>query len=558
METFTEDQEAYISLVEEVKKTLPDAYSSVKNLDIVDIESLLKSLYFFLGTHYINKGSSNIYYGNFILQDKSSRVYKLNSSEIAMNVVKITNDERKELITNIFKSMMTYIPSLQLSIKPNYDYLKNPKLIEFTGNFLRHLEINRNLLLTGPPHANEHTINKEKASQWVSKQKTGERQRLAQILLDNLRYISHKELLEALQTCVEKAKAQLKEGPVIFIVGSPSKSNYYISLLFAHFWLKQGLPIHAVTTNLIHIDSVSIGGNFLDIDDMSYSGSQTDDSLLRTYVIYLNKFRKVVKENLEHNPEYAGTYMFLPRHIVEKTLDNIGFQYIVVRAFMSDISFDRLTKDNSPKMPFQICTSEIIPYLPGVETSDKKKLEALFNNEGDVSSTVYFDHKVADPLSTFLYAITFGVVPEKNIVKVNNWNQKNYGPYVNDIEGDGVEFFPFINHCSKDGRKSFPTNRKSMMYDAPQSFRCPPAWYKYIDYEKGIYPKIKQKAAPVAAAPVAAAPVAAAPVAAAPVIPPKLSRLQRLTQWLSRKKGGRKQIKKEKLKSKRKTRKSSK
>lgn len=206
---------------------------------------------------------------------------------------------------------------------------------------------------------------------------------------------------------------------------------------------------------------------------------------------------------------------------------------------MSDISFDRLTKDNSPKMPFQISTSEIIPYLPGVEMSDKKKLEALFNNEGDVSSTVYFDHKVADPLSTFLYAITYGVIPEKNIVKVNNWNQTNYGAYVNNIEGNGVEFFPFINHCSKDGRKSFPTSRNTMLYDAPQSFRCPTAWYKDIDYEKGTYPKINEGAA-------------------APALPPKLSTLQQFKQWFEtigrkKKKGGRR-TRKQKPCSTRKTR----
>jgi hypothetical protein len=177
--------------------------------------------------------------------------------------------------------------------------------------------------------------------------------------------------------------------------------------------------------------------------------------------------------------------MFLPRYLVEQTLNEVGFRYILVRAFMSEESFQRLTTDASvPKFPFQIATSEIIPYMPSVDPSDKKKIEYLFND--DVYTTVYFDHKVADTPSTFLFPIAFGIVPERSIVKTIGY--KFNERYVNNINGEGVDFLPFIHHCSKEERPSFPTNRNNMTSnDAPNSYRCPQAWYKNINYDLGTY-----------------------------------------------------------------------
>jgi hypothetical protein len=378
---------------------------------------------------------------------------------------------------------MKYLPTLTIPVSINASFPD-----KHVKEFLIHLKTNRDLLLQGPPHANEHTIDKERAAVWVTKQKTVERQHLASILLENLRYIPHSELLTALQICVQKAKAQLIEGPVIFIVGYPHKSNYYISLLFAHFWLAEGLPIDYVLHNFNDLDTLR--GNYLDIDDMAYSGSQTETVLSMNFRQYCKTIQQKMKEILGSDPDYNMTYMFIPRYLVEDTLRRSGFRYILVRAFMSEHSFQYLTNEtnnnwNAPRFPFQVVTSEIIQYMPNVEETIRKKIEYLFNNP--VYSTVYFDHKVADMPSTYLLPIALGIIPER-MIYINHAIEAINPSLVNNIQGDGIEFYPFLQHCSTD--REFPKNRKNLFRNEIQnSYRCPSAWYKKINYNSGTYKK---------------------------------------------------------------------
>lgn len=152
---------------------------------------------------------------------------------------------------------------------------------------------------------------------------------------------------------------------------------------------------------------------------------------------------------------------------------------------MSEASFVRLTKKDLTKLPFQVVTSEKIPYMPSVSDLDKKKLEHLFNNE--VYTTVYFNHKVADMPSTYLLPIATGIVPEKMVI-LNLYEENADKSIVNNIKGNGVEFMPFIQHCSPEERQ-LPKNRNNIYSNDPMSnvYRCPYAWYKGIDYATGTY-----------------------------------------------------------------------
>ena len=486
MDDFTRSEIAYTELFNAEKTTLPpELLPSIIHLEIRDKLSLAKSLILFSSSQY--EKQSSLLDGTTLLNGVGNQIKNLKGTSLIISHYGKSERERVAIFNELMEKLMIYLPCLRVLVPRNKDFVKDPSCIKATATFIRHLEINRTLLLAGPPHKSEYTINPGKAGEWVAAQKTEERRALAQILLERIRYISHDELLRALQICVEQASRKLTGAPVIFIVGSPKKSNYYISLLFAHFWLEADLPIDCVIEQFNKIDTLSLYGDFIDIDDMSYSGSQTISSHTGITKNLCGLIRDHIRKTFEHHENkayrdaYNDTHMILPRFVFEKTLQQIGFRYILVRAFMSEYSHQLMKEDSVPRIPIDIVTSEVIQYLPGVDPEIRKKIMFLFNLD-NVYTTVYFDHKVADVPSTYLHVISQGIVPEKALR--HNVGVENR-PYVNNVGGEGAEFIPFVNHCLETERILRRNNRN--FSDLPDTSRCPPAWYKYINYDIGKY-----------------------------------------------------------------------
>ena len=491
MESLVDDPrvQEYINYFEAQKDTLPDALSSVKNITITDTASLFKTLLFFFQTQYDKRAI--LFFPDAFFGEGSftTAIQSLNPANgIVLNLRNKTRQQREALLPPIFESMMTYLPSLHDLLPKDLSFIEDHKNKKKTDEFLNHLYINKGLLLTGPPYADHHTIDAARATEWVNAQRTPFRRTLAEILLQNIRYIPHSLLLERIQKCVDIAFNKLvNEAPVVFIVGRMKKSNYYISLLFAHFWLEKGYPLHCVMEKFT-ADNFHFTANFLDIDDMAYSGSQTEKLLESSYKTLVAGLRGMIHERLQKNKEFQKSHMFLPRIVVEKALQNTGFHYILVRIFMTENSVERLSMDpvETPKLPFELVTSEVLPYMPGVPEYRRKMIEHLFNNQ--VFSTVYFDHKVADMPSTFLLPIALGIVPGKSIIRNANANSRMFA-FNNLVEGEEVTFIPFIRHCGP-GERLLPPDRAAIFSSDPilaDRYRCPSAWYKQIDYDRGEY-----------------------------------------------------------------------
>ncbi len=492
MGDFTEPENAYIRLFEAIKARLPNAYCSIKNLTIVDRKTLMQSFFLYMSQYY--QTNAPISFGDVLLErERRDLFYSLTSSAVLYNTLNKSLTDIEDDTKKLVEKIMNYLPSLPLSLPRNNAFLDFPKNKKRLAKFLQHLEINRTLLLQGPPHANEHTIDPVKAAEWVAAQYSPERQRLAQILLDNIQYIPHKQILHALRYCVYKVKKQIieegrLENPIILITGRVYKSNYYISLLFAHFWLQAGMRIDCVTEKY-GLDTIEMTGTILDVDDMAYSGNQTSITLGTVGKMVFNSYRDHIKNLLAGNENFEETYMLLPRLVIESMLESKGLRYFVIRAFMSEHSVREITKE-SIRLPFQVVTYRVIPYLPGVSEEDKLKLQKLFNR--DAYTTVYLDHKVADTASTFLLPITFGVVPKTPLIRnVMGLGARNPDGILNDIEGEEVEFLPFLRYCGSNER-FMPRNRANMFSngDPGDDLRCPFAWYKLIDYDTGTYPSI--------------------------------------------------------------------
>lgn len=481
MEGFTEAETAYIALLKSVQATLPDASCSVKNNPLRTKEDLANSLVYFMGQTYQDDSyitTAHPYvFGRFAASPR-----RLNGTEELFSLTSTSGErERIRMMNTVLEHLMRYLPDLRIKLPDSPPFWKTKEAEASKAKFLRHLDLNRERLLRGPPHATEHRINPRKAEEWVMAQINPERQRLARILLQNLRYISHPELLEALRSCVEPtARLLTPEKPVIFFVGKQYKSNYYISLLFVYFWLQAGHRLDGVFNTIHEVESLDLAANFLDVDDMSYSGNQTMGDLSRTYRSYANSLRDHVKSKLESNPDYQRSYMVLPRSVIEQTLQASGFRYIVVRAFMSDSSYKRLTSEEGLRIPIQVVTHERILYLPGVSEQDKRLIEYTFSTEPP-NTTVYFNHKVADPPSTYLYVVAQGVVPERMLV-LNDQSKSPDPAYLNGVEGNEARFLPFVEQCGTDPHVVFPSRSDRNFWDVPERYRCPYAWYKDLNW----------------------------------------------------------------------------
>ena len=462
MADFTQAELAYIDMFEEMKREIPLKDASVFHQPITTREELLNTILVRIPNQ--TKFSLASTY-RFVPGQPGKRSDFYDYTGDTYEFWKLANE--KGFSDLLCTAIVNYMPLLKL---PDETSLVSRSEGDMT-EFIRHYDKSIKRLLDGPPHANQHIINKKLAKEWVDSQKTPERRRLAQLLIDKTRYISHNVLLQRIQECVEKTRSSLIDGPITFIVGTKKKSNYYISLLFYHFWIKAGLRVDAIKS---HMDGL-VEGNLLDIDEMAYSGSQTAKTLSTVFgqiVLSIQNQLNVLNASVKHfntnlpiqysrensrkaqygrisipwsakegrglkglmayqEPvedryitSYSKSKIFLPVPLVEKILAVNKINYIVIRVFCSENGKQALLKMppsywgsaySTVKPPFNLIIGELIPSpktLFGNE--DALKLGFMFGSDEDYPATaVYFNHKVADRPSTYLNPYAYGVIPDK-------------------------------------------------------------------------------------------------------------------------------------------------
>jgi hypothetical protein len=509
---FTAHELAYIEMFNHYKEKSKPYDVSVFRQAIVTREDLLNTIFFRnSGTSFYTLASILNFQTRpgLMARGKSKSFYFNNSYPF------YSFPTEKEFSDLLCSSILNYLPQLKLpSIEPVI------QTVAAKETFLHHYETSIDLLLRGPPHAGEYGFHEEKKEEWIAAQKTEERRRLARLLVDNTIYISHSRLLGKIQECVSKVQEKLTDGPITFIVGTKDKSNYYISLLFYHFWRQAGLPLDFVKS---HMDDF-VQGNLIDIDEMAYSGTQTTGTLAHVYgMLVLDFHKKLIALNKAKIESFAKTLNFLPVGLVETYFAMKGVNYIVLRVFCSENGFVELSRmppaNAGSKMrgkpPFYLVIGEILPSPKSLfGNTDAKKMSILFGHPLNTpAATVYFNHKIADLASTYLYALAYGVVPDKvladpfnegGVKEANRPKLRNYLQNLKINPGENAEtteFLPFINYCGQYERM-MPKSRKDLLEyqppggvagysshdpELPQEYRCPYAWYKGIDYETGTY-----------------------------------------------------------------------
>ena len=365
-------------------------------------------------------------------------------------------------------------------------------------------------------YSGAHAIDPARAAEFVSRQHTPIRRRAAQDLIDHTVYITLNNVRDSVDKLVVRlndehglfSNRRNNSGPVYMYVGNPAKSFYFISVLaldaIRKRGLKEPLPVHTLTPEMF--DSAH---PIVLFDDISYSGTQMSNMFYRIYYDTVI-IRKQPAPNLFAALVAANTVS------LEK-LTKVPLK----RASKTFYSFI--------PSPFRVLYDRRCPTL--VESLEPERWVALvaFFTGLLISPpvSIYTDHKMADDVSTFKTALTYGpVVPmsygrdanfrESVLMKIidhlglgvdeadrllNTIAEKDVSDRELDASTIQIQFIPFIHGCEHAVRTTI-TTMGSIPYpifiygdsvrldyfdrdDAPHiehirdnMVQCPESWYK--------------------------------------------------------------------------------
>ena len=263
---------------------------------------------------------------------------------------------------------------------------------------------------------------------------------LAKKIIDNTRHVSFEEMIKNLNKNIQDLNDVINKDRPIFVfinLAYKEKSNYWIYL-----YLKDYVEYKYPTRNIILLSNNNIAEHkqlkdndtIVFIDDCIYTGMQMYQNINSLYTLYdFQKLDKIHKDDKLHRLKlniYVLT-SFMSKN-VEKLLKSIGYFNIILNKHIEYIPFiDDFLSYNELKLlnkyyKFNYKYNNVInKYI--VEDFRSKYL-------------IYFDHKLADTISTIPLFYS-GVVP-------NTFN-KNLFSTSEQIEPKNLEIIPLFKNCEK-------------------------------------------------------------------------------------------------------------
>ncbi len=324
-----------------------------------------------------------------------------------------------------------------------------------------------------------YNIDPVKANLWINSQCCDLTRETAKLFIKNTLYISHKDMISQFREIADQIKPIYKKS-VVIMGDDETKSNYFFNILFMSIMYHEYglLPFHVCNEikEVYHLYGSKV--NYLDIDDMMYSGTQTTSSLQYDLVnikrIHMHK-KNIVDElvNRALIPEIAKMVIsefpnknYPDMHILDKRVTKdaenrkleivltrflehfyllkTGFTYYLIRPYASIYSRHEIRYSYLLMTPVILINKVKVPHLfhsinnniriRYFEDLYKKNnflalvhttiANIIFNQFNECPVTAcYSNYKVADPASTFTYVYLFGPVASyDDIMKIFNWD----------------------------------------------------------------------------------------------------------------------------------------
>lgn len=260
-------------------------------------------------------------------------------------------------------------------------------------------------------YSGKHQIDKAIAEQFINEQLTDVRKQAARDLVENTIYITLDEVSSIIEQLIIKVYAEQKlndKENIYFYVSTTSKSFYFMSVL-ALFYIRKHNYKEPIFTELTDELFDRVGdAPIIMLDDVAYSGSQISHMLGDIY--------------------YS-------RLIANKTIPNI----VILLVALNDYSKARIElvptkKTKSGTVLATVPSPFSLVYLPdrlyaplickiGIERYFNLNVFFSVHTRSQPYISLYLDHKLADPVSTYKNALLYGpIIPSNYLVDnfVNN------------------------------------------------------------------------------------------------------------------------------------------
>lgn len=303
-------------------------------------------------------------------------------------------------------------------------------------------------------------------------------------LIEIYKYVNFNEYIEQINKVCDEIKEFLKNNyekyeKIYFIaIMDITKSNTWIMFLFLYY-LKDFINEHLnikekikIISNEHIVETNSLG---LIFDDMSYSGKQISNH-------YTNKNNNIYLSM----PYISKTALDL---LKQKSFNVLYWNNMIIIPKLSDL----FENDNTNFWNYEDFNNEDVKKLfeniQKFSVSDKKevykklfknfcminKRKQIFYNGFQCEETlipIYFDHKIADYISTFQKLLNFSTYPIKTT--------SDCVPICNN--------FSLISNCEVEIPNFYLDNEKNLcntiiQRDIPDDYTCPKTYYKTIKYE---------------------------------------------------------------------------
>jgi hypothetical protein len=291
----------------------------------------------------------------FIFKKKSICLLSLFKTKVVVKLFQLVN--KKKIKMNLFptgyKSPTYKSPtySFYVDYERNIGFIKKMMTEEITNN---------------------HPIDVEKVEKWINSQKTQRRRNAARALFESLYHITSNDVFINFKNIVkdiyEKMKSDGSSGDVFIYVGKNKNSSRYIMAMIALYYIKEMKYQEPIPIYDLH--------PFIPImifDDCAYSGLQLHQSILNSTTQNLKLFIGVTCISEHSYKLIVGT------GIVYNSIVSISFRYLIPAITEPDVLY------------------YFAPYscvLPKI--------------------CLYFDYKIAEPISTFSTVLKFGpILPTK-------------------------------------------------------------------------------------------------------------------------------------------------
>jgi hypothetical protein len=349
------------------------------------------------------------------------------------------------------------------------------------------------------------------ASVWIDSQKTQLKRNVARFFIKNTTYVTFDEYFEAIGILIFNNYERITEKAENIIVcsGKSNKSQYMTSVIALHFIKKFGFREPDIYVSSITLCNVK--DPILIFDDMSYTGSQMGDIFKKLYTKkFQYQFQPTQEESIEELPKIKLLlYGVNKNSLTRLTSFDVTFQ-VNVTGMLNKKKFNTIQKKSlTTESPFEVISFKVFKTLREVDNDMCNLVNYFFAPFllGAPYLSVYFDHKIADDVSTFMKVLQYGpIIPESYSINKYDELQKNFQAkddgFVLDLEGEKsdevdttlsnlvlkygeqdpinntdqkITFKPFLNGCKYDD--NFHNFFEKVLYEE----------FLYPESEKGRY-----------------------------------------------------------------------